>query len=223
MDGSPHKEPIYGLIMELVSIETQKQPNGKSASTSTLYKLLMELLSIDAIKPPAPTLPSGNILKRTFRMLSRDTRSRLGQSSVPTHSLLQESSTMQPILNSGLEATAMPDSPPTMTSITTQELTELGSLPDPHQPQLLSRSSKSKSIFKFRFRLGRRDTTFVSNTGLDEPRDSTNTVGSGSNSNRSFIGSAVDAIKLWLKTNTSKKSNVVRTALLPATPLASVV
>ncbi|KAH9246767.1 hypothetical protein BASA81_015655 [Batrachochytrium salamandrivorans] len=114
--------------MELVSIETQKQSKGKSASTSTLYKLLMELLSIDAIKPPAPTLPSGNILKRTFRMLSRDTRSRLGQSSVSMHSLPQGSSTMQPILNSGLEATAMPDSPPTMTSITTQELTELGSL-----------------------------------------------------------------------------------------------
>ncbi|KAH9246465.1 hypothetical protein BASA81_015996 [Batrachochytrium salamandrivorans] len=89
---------------------------------------------------PAPVekeSPSGSTPKRTFlRMLSRGTWSRPGQSSVSAHSLQQGSSTIEPILNSGLEATAMPDMPdmpdmpPTMASTTTQELPELGSLPD---------------------------------------------------------------------------------------------
>ncbi|KAH6592611.1 hypothetical protein BASA61_004493 [Batrachochytrium salamandrivorans] len=178
---------------------------------------------------PAPVekeSPSGSTPKRTFlRMLSRGTWSRPGQSSVSAHSLQQGSSTIEPILNSGLEATAMPDMPdmpPTMASTTTQELPELGSLPDIHQPQLPSPSSKSTLIFKFRLRLGRRNTKSVSNTGLDEPRDSTKTVDSGYNSNRPSIGSAFDATKLWLKTNMGKKSTATGTTLPSAAPLASV-
>ncbi|KAH6562599.1 hypothetical protein BASA62_009051, partial [Batrachochytrium salamandrivorans] len=116
----------------------------------------------------------------------------------------------------------MPDMLPTMASTTTQKLCELGSPPDIHQPEPLSHSSKFKSIFKFRFRLGRRNITSVSNTGLDELRDSTNTVDSGYNSNRSSISSAFDATKLWFKTNMGKKSNVVGATSPPATPLASV-
>ncbi|KAH6586725.1 hypothetical protein BASA50_000322 [Batrachochytrium salamandrivorans] len=104
MDGSPPMDPTHGLIMELISIEVKKQSKGKSAYKSTLHELLTELLFIKAIKPPAPTSPSGNIIKRTFlRILSFGTWSRLG----------------------------------------------------------------------------RRNTKSVSSTGLDEPRDSINTVGSG--------------------------------------------
>ncbi|KAH6566274.1 hypothetical protein BASA60_009548 [Batrachochytrium salamandrivorans] len=129
---------------------------------------------------PAPVekeSPSGSTPKRTFlRMLSRGTWSRPGQSSVSAHSLQQGSSTIEPILNSGLEATA-------------------------------SR---------------RRNTKSVSNTGLDEPRDSTKTVDSGYNSNRPSIGSAFDATKLWLKTNMGKKSTATGTTLPSAAPLASV-
>ncbi|KAH6565805.1 hypothetical protein BASA60_009758 [Batrachochytrium salamandrivorans] len=132
---------------------------------------------------PAPVekeSPSGDTPKQTFlRMLSCDTWSRFGQSSVSTHSLPQESNIIQPILHLGLEATDM-------------------------------------------FRLGRRNTTSVSNTGLNELRDSTNTVDSGYNSNRSSISSAFDATKLWFKTNMGKKSNVVGATSPPATPLASV-
>ncbi|KAH6591990.1 hypothetical protein BASA50_008388 [Batrachochytrium salamandrivorans] len=178
---------------------------------------------------PAPVekeSPSGDTPKQTFlRMLSCDTWSRFGQSSVSTHSLPQESNIIQPILHLGLEATDMSDMTdmlPTMASTTTQELPELESLPDLHPPQPLSHSSKFKSIFKFRFRLGRRNTTSVSNTGLNELRDSTNTVDSGYNSNRSSISSAFDATKLWFKTNMGKKSNVVGATSPPATPLASV-
>ncbi|KAH6591989.1 hypothetical protein BASA50_008387 [Batrachochytrium salamandrivorans] len=178
---------------------------------------------------PAPVekeSPSGNTPKKTFlRMLSCDAWSRFGQSSMSTHSIPQGSSTVQPILHLGLEATDMSDMPdmlPTMASTTTQKLCELGSPPDIHQPEPLSHSSKFKSIFKFRFRLGRRNITSVSNTGLDELRDSTNTVDSGYNSNRSSISSAFDATKLWFKTNMGKKSNVVGATSPPATPLASV-
>ncbi|KAH6565807.1 hypothetical protein BASA60_009760 [Batrachochytrium salamandrivorans] len=132
---------------------------------------------------PAPVekeSPSGNTPKKTFlRMLSCDAWSRFGQSSMSTHSIPQGSSTVQPILHLGLEATDM-------------------------------------------FRLGRRNITSVSNTGLDELRDSTNTVDSGYNSNRSSISSAFDATKLWFKTNMGKKSNVVGATSPPATPLASV-
>ncbi|KAH9269412.1 hypothetical protein BASA83_008495 [Batrachochytrium salamandrivorans] len=63
-----------------VTLKASAAIKGKSAYKSTLHELLTGLLFIEAIKPPAPTSPSGNIIKRTFlRILSCGTWFRLGR------------------------------------------------------------------------------------------------------------------------------------------------